>query len=384
MRVPEHVIAETRSSATVAVFKPADASSGEEELRAARAAIARLEFPPFRPFTALGNGHLQTLAPLLRKASPLAADAVHRIETSDGDTIILHENRAAAGTRPLGWSALLLHGLCGSHASSYLAQTARALMAIGVDVFRLDFRGCGAGAGLARRPYHAGLVDDPLHALALIRQRRPKQRVALIGWSLGANVALVTAAGNRPTPGVSGAGEPFDGGPDAVLAFHPPLNLADGCRRLTRGLNRLYDRYFVRSLSRHVERIRAVHPEAPGFRGGPSVPARLVDFDDRYTAPAWGFSGAAEYYAACSAGPRLSSIRVPALIISARNDPMVAPGALQEAVRAAGAPRLHRERHGGHLGYVGRPRDWMADRSADFLAAVAGRTSGERASPSAR
>ena len=47
------------------------------------------------------------------------------------------------------------------------------------------------------------------------------------------------------------------------------------------------------------------------------------DFDEQYTAPHFGFNGASDYYYRASAVRVIDRIRVPALIITAEDDPFV-------------------------------------------------------------
>jgi hypothetical protein len=82
------------------------------------------------------------------------------------------------------------------------------------------------------------------------------------------------------------------------------------------------------------------------------MPRRLREFDDLYTAPLSGFSGVREYYSRASSAPYLASIRVPTLIITAEDDPVV-PVSMFERHPVSSATTLHVTHYGGHLGYVG-------------------------------
>ena len=57
------------------------------------------------------------------------------------------------------------------------------------------------------------------------------------------------------------------------------------------------------------------------------------EFDDTVTAPLHGFLGADDYWARSSSAPWLARIRVPTLVLNARNDPFM-PAAALDAVRA--------------------------------------------------
>ena len=96
----------------------------------------------------------------------------------------------------------------------------------------------------------------------------------------------------------------------------------------------------------------------------PAGTRSLREFDDRYTAPFFGFSDAADYYRTQSACRFLDRIRVPALLVQAKDDPVV-PFEVFERPGLLANPHLKlvATEHGGHLGFLARrrPRFW-ADR----------------------
>ena len=99
----------------------------------------------FKPYRLLAGGHRQTLAACyLTPKSEVTATVQHHIRLDDGDQLVLHDDC------PPQWqlgdlTAMLVHGLCGSHRSRYMIRITNKLHARGVRVFRLDLRGSGAG-----------------------------------------------------------------------------------------------------------------------------------------------------------------------------------------------------------------------------------------------
>src|SRR5207245_2844213 len=147
-------------------------------------------------------------------------------------------------------------------------------------------RGAGAGFGLARGIYHAGRSEDLRRVAAWMARRASGSPIALVGFSLGANLVLKLAA--------EATEQPLER-LDSVVAANPPIDLAACCRQIQRPENRFYDRNFVRQLRRDIARLHAVFPDL----GPVDLPERLTlyEFDHLYTAPRNGFSGAADYYA---------------------------------------------------------------------------------------
>jgi predicted alpha/beta-fold hydrolase len=86
------------------------------------------------------------------------------------------------------------------------------------------------------------------------------------------------------------------------------------------------------------------------------------------TAPLHGFAGADDYWTRSSSGPYIRNIRVPALILNARNDPFMPGEALERVSQAPDNVVLEFPRTGGHAGFPGRNR-WLARRVLSFLTA---------------
>jgi predicted alpha/beta-fold hydrolase len=316
-------------------------------------------FPPFQPPAWLRNGHLQTLAALaLVGPRPPKSPVRHQIKLPDGDTIVLTEDRPAAwqsGDRV----AVLVHGLAGSHLSPYMRRIAHKLAQNGVRTFRLDLRGCGAGDGLAKLPYHAGLTTDLRAAIAEVGRHAPNSPVALVGFSLGGNMVL------KLLGEVDGSPENVDRG----IAVCPPIDLAVCCRSLDRGLARFYDRHFVSLLTKkangELQRLASQN-------GGKLVrPRTLYQFDDCYTAPVSGFKNAEHYYEESSAAAYIANIKLPTTVLAAHDDPVVLRSVFASVAWPASV-RLIETQYGGHLGYIARrgtdpDRCWMDWRVVDWV-----------------
>lgn len=284
------------------------------------------------------GGHAQTL---LAHALPWAGEvareagwARREVTLEDGERLVVLARAGTSGVR-----VHLFHGLSGDAEVDYMRGLARALTRRGHGVWRVNHRGCGAGRGLATKPYHSGSSADMRAVLAASRAEAPGETHLVIGFSLSGNVALLLAAQEL---------EPL---PDGLIAVNPPVDLARASRDIHRGLSRLYELRFVLRLRRAVaerDRIR-------GRRGRAPIPlaASLMDFDDLYTAPEGGFTNGADYYRRCSSLPHLAGIRVPAVILSATDDPFVAADTLSGA-RLSATTHLHLEPCGGHVGYLAR------------------------------
>jgi hypothetical protein len=317
-------------------------------------------FPEFRPHRLLPCGHAQTLAGfLLPPRGPRYPAVPIRVALPDGDALMLHD------ACPPTWTTgdrvvLLMHGLAGCHRSPYMVRVSGRLFDRGVRAFRMDLRGCGAGEGLARHPYHAGRSDDVLTVVELLQRLCPGSPIALVGFSLSGNIVLKF---------LGEAAERVPSQVDRAMAINPPIDLLACVQALERWENRVYDRYFAGLLHRNVMRLQ-------GLRRDVSLPARyarpqrLFAFDDRYTAPLAGFADAHTYYARTSAAQFLATIRATTLILTARDDPLV-PVESFERLTLPDPVSLVITSHGGHLGYIARrgpdaDRRWLDWRIVDW------------------
>lgn len=313
----------------------------------------------FRPQRFLSNPHAQTIVPYFAGASPMfAATVQHRVALPDADTIILHEDRSRETERS---AALLIHGLGGCHASPYMCRLASKLIRRGVRTFRMDLRGCGAGAGLAVHPYHAGRSDDLDAALECIARLCPDLEIALVGFSLGGNIVLKWLAELRGPPSANVS---------RAVAVCPPIDLRRCVSALPRALGGMYERYFTRLLLRRVRENAVNNPNAAQL-DAPRRPRSLYEFDDVFTAPRSGFESADHYYRECSSAAMLPEIRLPTRIVAARDDPLVLFDVF-EHVRLSDSCKLLVTDHGGHVGFIGRsgvdPDRWWLDwRIVDWL-----------------
>lgn len=256
------------------------------------------------------------------------------IDVSDGDRIALHDDQ------PIEWLAsdpvvLLLHGLAGCHGSAYVMRLADRLTRKGIRVFRMDMRGTGAATGKARLPGHAGRTSDAAAAIRTIHELCPDAPLTMVGFSMGGNITLGTLAD---------ASRESIGNLQRGIAVGPPVDLSRCCHELRTGLRRFYDSFLVKHL---LQRWAATGGSLNGHR-----PRSIYEFDDTITAPLSGFRDAEDYYAQSSSGPRLRDINIPTRIIAAKDDPVVAFGAIAEAERSD-AVELHVSESGGHLGFFG-------------------------------
>ena len=268
-----------------------------------------------------------------------------RWETPDGDFIDV--DFAGAAGRPL----VLFHGLEGCSRSHYASVLVPAFAHDGWRVAVPHWRGCSGEPNRLPRAYHSG---DSTEVDWILGRFTPPADA--IGVSLGGN-ALLKWLGER--------GEHARRIVRRAAAISAPLDLAAAAGALDRGLNRLlYTRMFLATLKSKSLAQLARYPGL--FDGARVARARTFqEFDELYTAPLHGFRDAAHYWSSSSSGAWLAHIRVPTLVINARNDPFLPEPALLAASRAAASSvTLEFPRAGGHVGFAA---GWLTRRLGDFL-----------------
>ena len=296
-----------------------------------------IEPTAFRSFPLLGNPHVQTiLGSLGSQAGPAGEEIV--VELPDGDRLVVVANTPPEWT-PTDPSVAMVHGLCGSASSPYLVRLATKLAGRNVRSLRINLRGCGEGAGLARNLYHSGRSEDIAAVVDHLLATHPDSPLTLVGFSLGGNIALKYASELEQASRI-----------ERVLAVCPPVDLLACSRRFSRRENRIYERHFVQLLREAVTERLGTFPDLEPIEFPWQM--SLFDFDDLFTAPRSGFDGAEDYYRRCSSGPLLPRIDIPAAVLFADDDPLidssgVRPEELPPALRIDRSPR------GGHMGFLG-------------------------------
>jgi len=294
----------------------------------------------FRPLPLLGNPHVQTVLGSLLGKNFRGASRPHPLPLPDGDHLVLHDS-IPSDWQPGGPIALLIHGLSGSHRSSYIQRLTRRLLPLGLRVVRVDLRGAGHGARLARLPYHAGCSDDLRIACAEIQRWSPTSPLVVVGFSLGGNVTLKLAGESASEPVANLA---------AAAAVGPPIDLYKCVQLLLQPRNRFYERHFLSELLTAVRLRERYFRDMPRAQFPRQMTLQL--FDELYTAPRCGFAGALDYYERASSVSLIPKIQVPTLILTARDDPFICVDPF-ETLAPMPNVELHILERGGHLGFLG-------------------------------
>lgn len=306
---------------------------------------------PFEPV--FRNPHLLTIAgnywprSLDERKFPVRA---RFFQTEPTVQILVHCQSPDA--TPIG-QLILVHGLEGSSDAGYARSLAQAALEAGYAVHRFNMRSCGGTEAVCGNTlYHSGQTSDLLTVARQIQESYPIAPLFLIGFSLGGNVVLKLAGelGESARELVAG-----------IAAVSVPIDLAACVRLLDKPSNRLYAWRFVDRLKKRILLKEQLTPGLFDLKDLPRI-RTVYEFDDRFTARSFGFGTADNYYATQSSQQFLERIRVPALLVQAKDDPMI-PFEVYDHPAFSRNPwlRLIAVDHGGHLGFISkrRPRFWL-------------------------
>jgi predicted alpha/beta-fold hydrolase len=269
---------------------------------------------------------------------------------TDPDTQVLVQTQRPQNPRA---EIAFVHGLEGGGDAGYIVSMAHACLSAGFVTHRFHMRTCGGTGHLTNTLYHAGLTSD---LRTFLEQREgPRRPVFLVGFSLGGNVVLKLA------------GELGDTAPElisGVCAISTPIDLGACARRIGERDNYLYERRFVQRMrSRLIATGRYTEAQ---FRNARTIYA----IDDQLTAPSFGFGTADRYYETQSAKRFLDRIRVPTLLIQAKDDTFI-PFATFSHPAFGSNPHLTlvATEYGGHLGFLQRKgrRFWLDETVTEWV-----------------
>ena len=282
------------------------------------------------------HGHYWTCRPFLQSLVAPNLPSLSRhwrttvVEPEFGDIELSGRFHETSGDELL----IVIHGLGGSHRSSYAIDAANAAHRAGLSCLRLNLRGADRRGS---DYYHAGLTID-LQATVSDSELRRFRKIYVLGYSLGGHVSLRYGT------------ESPDKRVQSIASVCAPLDLEAGVDEIDKPKGSVYRRKVLRSL-KEIYRSVARRREVPIPVNRASTISTLRQWDTNIVAPRFGFKNAREYWRSQSVAPHLNRMKKPTLIVAAQHDPMVFFHTLK--------PHLSRRRNirtivvdrGGHVGF---------------------------------
>ncbi|MEZ4809668.1 MAG: alpha/beta fold hydrolase [Allomuricauda sp.] len=297
------------------------------------------------------NGHLATIySGLFRRVNGIVQER-ERLTLSDRDFLDLDWSASSIPTKKL---VILLHGLEGDAQRPYITGSAKLLNQNGFDACAVNYRGCSGEPNTMYRSYHSGATEDLVEVVEHIVSKKEYSEIYIKGFSLGGNLALKYLGESDSIP------KEIKGG----VAVSVPCNLHSSCKELLTPKNVLYAQRFKKHLIGKLRHKQHMFPQLITDADIKNI-RTLKDFDDIYTSRAHNFKDALDYYAKCSSLQFLPNIKVPTLIINAKDDSFLGPECYP-FLEVENNPNLHLEvpDHGGHVGFWGKNNITYTERRA--------------------
>lgn len=312
------------------------------------------DFLPTIPFR---NGHFNTMyRPLFMKDT--ANYSRKRITTWDHDFIDL--DFSLVGSETL---VLLIHGLEGSSESKYMTSTTNFLNEKGLDTVCFNLRGCSGEDNLLLSTYHSGKTEDVDFVIQYLIQNYSYKNILIVGFSLGGNLTLkyLGEKSSEVSPIVKGG-----------IAVSVPIDIASAEKEMDKIKNKLYMEMFFKTMKNKVLEKAHKFPEYQLDKDKLFKATRFKHLEYLYTVPVFGFESPEDYWEKASSKPCLSSIKVPSLLINAKDDTFLS-NECYPFDEAHNSTFFHLEapNYGGHVGFMtsfnSKENTWLEERIARFI-----------------
>ncbi len=305
----------------------------------------------YRPPLPFRNGHFSTIYSGLFRSIEGVRQKRERLELDDGDFLDLDWSIASEEATKV---VILLHGLEGNAQRAYIVGSVKVFNEAGVNACAVNLRSCSGETNRLYRSYHSGATEDLDAVIQHILSTTNYSEIILKGFSLGGNLTLKYLGEAREIPKQI----------KAAIAVSVPCSLHSSLKQLLLPKNMLYAMRFKKNL---VAKLKAKQQLFPDKILDADIQAvvTLKDFDDVYTSKAHGFKDALDYYTQCSCLQFLPGIKIPALLINARNDSFLGPECYPER-EAEKNSNLYLEmpNYGGHVGFFDRENIYYTEKRA--------------------
>ncbi|MEO9964890.1 MAG: alpha/beta fold hydrolase [Reichenbachiella sp.] len=311
------------------------------------------------PRDVLKNGYLQTIIPSLFRKIKGVKYSRERIETPDEDFLDL--DWIKSGHERL---VIISHGLEGNSNRHYVKSCARYFHQHDYDVLAWNYRSCSGEINKNLRLYHHGDTDDLELVITHAIATRKYKKIVLVGFSMGGSTTLKYLGENGPSV------------PKHVVAaatFSVPCNLWDSAHQLTFRENWFFKQRFLKKMIKKVKQKHKQYPKEVDIAGIDKI-VSFGQFDEKYTAPLHGFRNSRHFYRTATSDLHYAGIRVPSLIVNAKNDPLLGEKCYPYKIcKYHDFLHLETPRAGGHVGFfqIGAKTSWMDQRALEFISKYA-------------
>ncbi len=312
----------------------------------------------YKPPGFLANGHLQTIYPFFFRKIKGVNYKRERISTPDDDFLDLDWSKVGADTL-----VILSHGLEGHSRRNYILGMVKLFNQNKIDCLAWNYRSCSGDMNKKKIFYHHGMIEDLDTVLSHTLSLKSYKKIFLVGFSLGGNITCnyLGRKGRNLAKEIKGA-----------AVFSTPFDLFSATKSFhQRKFNKIYLYRFLRSLKRKIKMKDGLLKDLHLNEIKVQKIKDFHQFDELITAPLHGFKNKNEYYEKSCSINILNRIKVPTLLVNAKNDPFLGPNCFPTK-EAEENPKLYLEtpENGGHCGFTSfekKPFYWSEIRALDFF-----------------
>ncbi|KAH3764807.1 AB-hydrolase YheT [Pelomyxa schiedti] len=311
----------------------------------------------FWPVPWLVSGHAQSIALAVMRPRPFVEYRREVIPLSDGGELALDWDKAAEdqqkGDKPI---VMILHGMNGGSRENYIMHFVIALRNSGMIGVVTNYRGAAGSKLLTGKTYSAGGPWDFREAVKHVHENYPNRKLAGVGYSLGSNILTNYVCEEGASCVLT-----------CAISVSNPYDLVKGsdCLNSSPFRRKVYEAHLARGLvkygRRHEDALRKFHPT---IDADAALHARTVlQFDAVASCNVWGYKNPAEYYKAHSCIYKLPQARIPLLLLSAADDPMIPQDSLNDVLEMLNKGLLPSTivavtKKGGHCGWIEWNKKW--------------------------
>lgn len=287
----------------------------------------------YEPNIFFKNKHINTCYPTLFRKISVEFER-ERVESEDGDFFdidwIKNNNEKIL---------VLCHGLEGSSKSKYIQATAKYFSNRGWDIVALNYRGCSGEINRKITFYNMGDIRD----LKLVVSRlKDYKKVVLAGFSLGGGLVL----------NYLGRIEEYPKNLYSAVVVSAPCDSYGSAREFEKKENTIYRKHFLKALKNKVKAKEELYKKEFDFSKALNSNS-IVEFDEYFTAPLYGYKDAKDYYDNVSPNQYIEKVKIPTFILMAKDDPIMSESCypIEESKKNKNIT-LEITEYGGHVGYA--------------------------------
>lgn len=227
---------------------------------------------------------------------------------------------------------IITHGLGGSTKRFGLRRISKKLLDEGYIIFKLNLRGAGSGRYLSNSNYSAKCSKDIISVVAYLRNKFEEEKeiyklnakyfpIFAVGLSLGGTIFLNACIDYKS----NNKKNLFDG----LACVSSPLDLLSCSKCIDKPRNFIYQKWLINRLKSQVLRSQDNNKDLFAKK---TIKRKLKkiktirEFDDKLTAPSWGYKSVNHYYQEASPLRKIKTFYEklpPCFLIHSKDDPWV-------------------------------------------------------------